>query len=250
MQERKTKPKPFENSLSALAQLALRESGAEGYAIFRRLPESRGLASQSAAGVRIEEAAITQPSPTIQVWGLEPDGILAFQFADETRSRRARAQLDPIVASIEAVWSAAETIGRYRELATQVAELETRLMDSRISDRVRGFLRNQGAPIPVDAIVRHVEGVLRPATTTRVLEQMTQDLEEEVEERRLTNRAKAILQSVHGMSEEEAHTHLRQVSRKTRRKLKDVALALIENHRQPATTGLRNGPVDIHSESY
>jgi AmiR/NasT family two-component response regulator len=82
----------------------------------------------------------------------------------------------------------------------------------------------------VDAIARHVEGVLRPASTGRVLEQLTKDLEEEVEERRLTNRAKAILQSVHGMSEEQAHMHLRQTSRKTRKKLKDVAVDLIERH--------------------
>jgi AmiR/NasT family two-component response regulator len=72
-----------------------------------------------------------------------------------------------------------------------------------------------------------------------VLEQLTRELEEEVEERRLTNRAKAILQSVHGMSEEQAHAHLRQTSRKTRRKLKDVAVELIERH--TARENLRTG---------
>jgi len=91
-------------------------------------------------------------------------------------------------------------------------------MDSKIADRVRGFLSNRGETSPVDAISRHVEGVLKPASTGRVLEQLTKELEEEVEERRLTNRAKAILQSVHGMSEEQAHMHLRQTSRKTRKK--------------------------------
>jgi AmiR/NasT family two-component response regulator len=69
-----------------------------------------------------------------------------------------------------------------------------------------------------------------PTVTGRVLEQLTKELEEEVEERRVTNRAKAILQSVHGMSGEQAHMYLRQTSRKTRKKLKEVAADLIESH--------------------
>ena len=43
-------------------------------------------------------------------------------------------------------------------------------------------------------------------------------------------RAKAILQKSQGMSEEEAHAHLRVVSRKSRRRVKDVARQVIEQH--------------------
>jgi len=230
MQQRKAKQKPFQNSLSALAQVALRETGAEGYALFRKSSDGDRLVRHDSGGADIAEDAVTSGRSGVVVYKLGGDGVLAFAFGEEPKSRQVRLELDRIAASIEAVWTAAQTAGRYSELASEVADLETRLLDSKIADRVRGYLSNRGEASPVDAIARHVEGVLRPASTGRVLEQLTKDLEEEVEERRLTNRAKAILQSVHGMSEEQAHMHLRQTSRKTRKKLKDVAVDLIERH--------------------
>jgi hypothetical protein len=230
MQDRKARPKPFQNSLSALAQVAMRETGADGYAFFRRNPDAQSLTRHDAGGIRIGEEAIASQLAHVVTYKMGTDGVLAFVFQDETRVGRARPQLDRIAASIDAVWSAAQTAGRYSELASEVADLEVRLMDSKIADRVRGLLGNPGDSSPLDAIARHVEGILRPASTGRVLEELSRSLEEEVEERRLTNRAKAILQSVHGMSEEQAHAHLRQTSRKTRRKLKDVAVDLIERH--------------------
>jgi hypothetical protein len=230
MQQRKAKQKPFQNSLSALAQVAARETGAEGYALFRNSSDGRSLIRHDSGGTEIAEDAVANGGPGVVVYRLGTDGVLAFAFQEDAVTRRVRPELDRIAASIEAVWIAAQTAGRYSELASEVADLETRLLDSKIADRVRGYLSNSGEVSPVDAIARHVEGVLRPASTGRVLEQLTKDLEEEVEERRLANRAKAILQSVHGMSEEQAHTHLRQTSRKTRKKLKDVAVDLIERH--------------------
>ena len=230
MQERKTRPKPFQNSLSALAQFAVRETGADGYALFGKNQNGQSLVRQDAFGTAIDESAITSGVARVVTYRMGADGILAFAFQDETRARQVRAQLDRIAASIEAVWSAAQTTGKYSELASEVADLEVRLMDSKIADRVRGILGNRSDSDPLEAITRHVEGVLRPASAGRVMEQLSRTLEEEVEERRLTNRAKAILQSVHGMSEEQAHAHLRQTSRKTRRKVKDVAVDLIESH--------------------
>ena len=63
-------------------------------------------------------------------------------------------------------------------------------MDSKIADRVRGYLSNRVEPSPVDAIHGMWRAFCGPPSTGRVLEQLTRDLEEEVEERRLTNRAK------------------------------------------------------------
>jgi hypothetical protein len=234
MQERKIQPRPFQNSLSALAQVALRETGADGYAYFRKDPDRHTLLRLDAFGIGISEDSVANATAGVVpdkmvIYKIGADGILAFVFQEEARSRQARPRLDRIAASIEAVWSAAKAAGRYSALANEVAEMEAHLMDSRIADRVRGLLGDSGEASPVEAIARHVEAVLRPAATGRMLEELSRNLEEEVEERRLTNRAKAILRSVHGMSEEQAHTHLRQISRKTRRKLKNVALDLIEN---------------------
>jgi len=132
--------------------------------------------------------------------------------------------------AIEAVWTAAQITARYSELASHVADLEARLLDARISDRVRGLLSHPGSPDALDAIVRHVDGVLNPKTGRRTLEKLSEELEEQVEERRLTNRAKTILQVVHGMSEEQAHIHLRRTSSRTRRKIRDIAQDLIQNY--------------------
>jgi hypothetical protein len=165
------------------------------------------------------------------------DGVLAFAFHDDAHLREVRPQLDRIAGTIEAVWRAAHAVEEYSQLANHVTELETSLMDAKIADRTLGFLVTRGHD-PIEGIVRHVEGVLRETPTRRTLQQISQELEEEVEERRLVGRAKLILQKAQKMSEEEAHAHLRVVSRKSRRRLKDVAREVIDQHsvEEPCTT--------------
>ncbi len=234
-QDRKADPKPFENSLSALAQVAVRESGAKGYALFRKDAGSSAVIRIVAEGAAISAPDIADGLKNIAVYEMAASGLLAVAFEDEARLHEARPRLERIASAIQTVWKAAQESAEYSELASQVADLESRLMDSKIADRVRGLLSqyqnnsrsNSGA---VDTIEKHVEGVLRPPSAKRLLRQLAHELEEEVEERRLTNRAKAILRSVHGMSEEQAHEHLRRASRQSRRKLKDIATDLIERH--------------------
>jgi len=217
--ERKSKPGPFQNSLTALAQVAQEGSGAEGYAFFRRRADAEELTPHIAAGKSVDSGhVVTYP--------LGDDGVFALVFADSARRGRA----EGIVAAIASVWTAARSTPRYSELASHVADLETRLLDSRISDRVRGYLSAEGQSGAFETIIRHVQSVLSPKPAESALEKLSQELEQEVEERRLTNRAKAILRSVHGMSEEQAHVHLRQTSRKTRRKIKEIAEDLIRNY--------------------
>jgi hypothetical protein len=229
--------RPFQHSLSALAQVAMREAGADGYALFRRVPENRTWVRQDGCGSVIPEDALERASSpdnansSVVTYALGTEGVLAFVFHNHARFREVRPKLDRVAGIIEAVWRAAHARERYAQLASQVAELELRLMDSKIADRARGLLLNPGESTPVELIVRHVEGVLRERSTRRILEQIAQELEEEVEERRLAGRAKAILQSVQGMSEEDAHAHLRLVSRNSRRRLKDVAREVIGRHR-------------------
>jgi AmiR/NasT family two-component response regulator len=233
MQQLTAKAKPFQNSLSALAQVAMREAGADGYAFFQKTTEA--LIRQDAAGSVIAEDVFT--SPLVVTYALGADGVLAFTFRDDVRSREARPQLNRLAGTIEALWRAAHTVEEYSQLAHHVAELETSLMDAKIADRTLGFLLTRGQD-PIEAITRHVEGVLRETSTRRTLQQISQELEEEVEERRLVGRAKAILQKSQKMSEEEAHAHIRVVSRKSRRRLKDVALEVIEQNseEEPCTT--------------
>lgn len=80
----------------------------------------------------------------------------------------------------------------------------------------------------IGTIVRHVESVLRPGQLRTVLDELTEELEQEIGERELASRAKAVLQSRYGMSEDQAHVHLRLVSRKSRKRLRDVARDVLE----------------------
>jgi AmiR/NasT family two-component response regulator len=75
----------------------------------------------------------------------------------------------------------------------------------------------------IDTIVRHAESVLRPSQLRTALGQFTKEIEQELAERELAARAKAVLQSRYGMSEDQAHVHLRLVSRQSRKRLRDVA---------------------------
>ncbi|MBV8845079.1 MAG: ANTAR domain-containing protein [Bryobacterales bacterium] len=211
---------PFRNSLSALASIAMRESGADGYAYF-------GPQRLDGGGVVIEENAIAGPSTGVRVYRLG-EALLAFSFFSSARLQESAARLDRMVDTIRMVWTASESAEHYSDLIGRVNELETRLLDSKIADRARGFLSAASQSDLAGAISKHVGTILRPTETRRVLEKIVQDLEEEVEERRVAALAKGILQGAAGLTEEQAHAHLRALSRRSRKPLKDVALDLIQ----------------------
>jgi hypothetical protein len=137
--------------------------------------------------------------------------------------------LERIAEAIEEVWRLSLLAATYARNAARIGELESQLADSKIADRARGMLAGSTPPRDaVDTIVRHVESVLRPGPLGTALEQRNEELEQEIAERELTNRAKAVLHSRYGMSEDQAHLHLRLVSRKSRKRLRDVARNLLE----------------------
>lgn len=215
--------KPFQASLSALALIAQREAGAAGYAFFQRDRDGK-LTRQDQGGAEIRESDVVGAS-TVDTYPLgNGDGILALVF--DGREHR---KPGSILEAIAAVWTAARRTGQYSQLANELADLEARLMDSKIADRASG-LSGHPDPVSIEAISRHVESVLRPLPARRALEQLSRDLEQEVEERRLANQAKTILRSFHGMSEEEAHAHLRKASRQSRRPLREIAVEVIDRH--------------------
>lgn len=235
-----TEAQPFRNSLSALAQVAMRMVGAEAYGLFRKKPETRILERQETGGVSLGELIVAEglslleldrsrADHTVVQYAMGFQGSLAFWFRDSAHAREVRPQLDRIAGTMEEVWNAAHGSDRYVRLAREVADLETVLRDSKISERARGLLTLHRHD-QIEAITRHVEGILRETSTRRILQAISQDLKEEIEERKLTGRAKEILQNEHKMSEEEAYTHLRLASRQSRRRLKDVARSVIERH--------------------
>ena len=154
---------------------------------------------------------------------------VAFGFGAVAEAVQSRPQLDRIAATIQTIWAASAE--RYSDFIGRIASLESRLLDSKIADQARGFLTNRADSDPTAMIAKHVDGVLRPTPTRRMLEHVVSELEQEIEERMLAGQAKQILQTIQGISEEQSHAQLRLLSRKSRRRLKEVAEQVIrEQH--------------------
>ena len=218
-------------SLQPLAQIALKEVGAEGYAIYQVDPETEARELKLAGGAPVPESS--GAGFAVDWFPLRADdavtGIVAFVFRGRAISPTAHAVLERIAGAIEEVWRLSLLPATYARNAARIGELETELADSKIADRARGMLANGAAPRGgVDTIIRHVESVLRPGQLGTVLGQLNQEFEQEIAERELANRAKAVLQDRYGMSEDQAHVHLRLVSRKSRKRLRDVARDVLE----------------------
>lgn len=216
-------------SLEPLTMIAAREAGADGCAIHQF----------DAAGQRQETFSWGAQPPeggatgfTVASFPLRADeassGVLTFVFRGAVIPPRAQSLLERIAAVIEEVWRLTEVPAMYARSAARIGELETALADSKIADRARGLLAHPVDPNAInndaiDTIVRHVESVLRPSQLRTALGQFTKEIEQEIAERELAARAKAVLQSRYGMSEDQAHVHLRLVSRQSRKRLRDVA---------------------------
>jgi hypothetical protein len=217
------------HSLEPLALLALRESGADGYALYemdRENGSARLIASYGLALPGPEEKGVYVVSLSLFA-DTRVFGILSFTFRSEIASRNASPLLARAAHAIEAVWRLAHLRRAYADAAARVGELEAALADSKIADRARGLLEGAAEPGSIGIMERHVEVVLRAARSGQALETAFRDLEDELEERRLTAVAKSILRQTYGMSEEQAHMHLRSLSRNSRRPLKEIARELI-----------------------
>lgn len=229
-QERSEDTPAVPQSLKPLALIAVKNAGADGFAIYRVNPGTGLREAVLAWGVPVPESNsgrfATASYPLRGGEGAE--AILAFVFQDKAIDDHARAILARISLAIESVWCLTSIPGAYARKAARIGELETELADAKIADRARGLVATAGtSEDAVDIITRHVESVLRPGQLATELVQLAADVEQQIEDRSLANRAKYMLQSQHGMSEDEAHVHLRLVSRQSRKRLSDVARELL-----------------------
>jgi hypothetical protein len=215
-----------------MALIAVQEAGADGYAFYLVDSETQAREVKFAGGVPVPEAG--ESGITVDSFPLRPDeavtGVLVFVFRRAAVSPAEHTILERIAGVMEGVWRSSLMPAVYARSAARIGELEAELVDSKIADRARGMLA-AGAPAQdaIDTIVRHAESVLRPSQLRTVLGQLTEEIEQEIAERELANQAKAILQRRYGMSEDQAHVHLRLVSRKSRKRLRDVARDVLEN---------------------
>jgi hypothetical protein len=223
---------PFEDSLSVLALAAMQDAGAVGVACFR-YAEAGEFLRVFEFGSFIEEPAHSDlGAPTTVRFPLHREGvhdaILAFRFSTKEQSDAIRDRLVRFVVTIQKVWEAQSIPQSYRKTMECIIDMEMKLADSKIASHVRGVLRENAGRTSADAIFRHVETVLRPSSTMRALNQIHRELQEKVEERNWTVRAKTILQDSRGMTEEEAYSQLRKFSRQSRKRFAEIARDVVE----------------------
>jgi len=215
-------------SVESLALLAMREAGADGYAVHSLDPRALNFSY----GVPVDAAGAS-----VAAFPLDATAIISFVFLNKPIAAETRAQLERIAIQIEAVWRLAEIPQSCATLAARVGELEAELADSKITSRVRGLLDNHAdTKFEPSLIEQHVENVLRANQLKRVLEELARDLEEKIAERSLIAEAKSVLHSLHGMSEQEAHYQLQAISRKSRKPIKQVAREFVEARRTAASS--------------
>jgi ANTAR domain len=222
---------PLPRSLQPLAEIGLQKAGAAGYAIYQLDPRTNARELKFAAGAPVPETR--QEGFTVTSFPLraadEATGVLSFVFRGTAVSPGAQSILERIAGAIEEVWRLPLAPQTYARNAARIGALEAELADSKIADRASGLLAAGQPPADaIDTIARHVESVLRPGQLATVLEELIGEVQREIAERDLANRAKALLQSRYGMSEDQAHVHLRVVSRKSRKRLRDVARDLLD----------------------
>jgi len=234
-------------SITALARIALRESGADGCTIFLKDSSTGEIEAAFEEGTKVPISGLAGGDPSILSYPLRTgdaiDGILAFALLQTEKRTSGRAQLDQMAITIENVWSSRFYPESTRTLVKQIVKRERELVQAKILDRALGVLAKEPNSTGVDSIARHVESVLRPSKSLLLLQQLLKELEQEIEERHFARQAKAILQATRGMSEEEAHIYLQTMSRQTRKPIKVIAADLIEKENgtaQYAATGAFN----------
>jgi hypothetical protein len=154
-----------------------------------------------------------------------PAGSLAFVFRSSEISEDKLSILSRFARIIETVQALPHTTA---SLAARIGTLDAELAGIKIAERARGILAGTlPQPEAIETLVSHVERVLEGRQFGSVLEQMLPDLEDQLATKRAVLRAKALLESRHGMSEEQAYFHLRVKSRSTRRRLSEVAQELL-----------------------
>ena len=178
-------------------------------------------------------------SATASVMGRRPrfpihvDGIhvatLELAFDEYPIPEKKPILLDQMAAAIEAV----ETLPQSTAIMTaRAARHNVEFAEIEISERARGLLAQDVDPDQaVCAIVRRVEQVLERRHLSNLFAQLLPQLEERVAEPKLLVKAKSLLKDPHDMSEEQACLHLKNCSRSSHKRLRELAGETISQHR-------------------
>jgi ANTAR domain len=215
-------------SFAPLALLAMRETGADGY-VLEAYENDAGPVRLSTCGVTVpagKQEGLSVARFALRVQNREA-GSLAFVFRAPAVPAQAWRTLERVARTLESIWCLYVPPDRAIDLVTGIARQQAELADLKIADRAHGFLHHP-EPGAGETMALHVECVLSARRFEAMLEQFSRDLEEQIEERRVITQAKNLLEATQGFTEDEAHAQLRLSSRRSRRRLVEVARQLIE----------------------
>jgi hypothetical protein len=152
-------------------------------------------------------------------------GLLNFGWQSQTTLNQVQTRSAvEIAASVTSVLLRTRQASLTIHLANRINHLQAELADGKITDRARGILHEGSGRFDLGGVMRqHVNRVLEGSDVLSLLSQEVAKLEVELKNRQVISQAKQFLQQAHHLSEEEAYLQLRNTSRKSRRRLLDIA---------------------------
>ena len=230
-----------QESISALAQLAIRYSGANSYGLYVLDPSTGAVRLRSSAGPRpptpddltINVSLSQRQGRSVRSYPLRVSGsvvgMLAFSFGGTPVPAERIGILDRMARAIETLFCLPCVA---KQLFDRVNGVETEIVTDKIGTRAQGLLDGvpQGeAPHEeaIDVIERHVESVLRSSRLWTALERLLHDGEEELAERRAYCSNQDLTPGSAWHDGTEAYQHLRNASRRSRKPIPALARELI-----------------------
>jgi AmiR/NasT family two-component response regulator len=214
-------PETLLKSVAVIADLAVRHTGAQGYALYGPQPDLAepaiawgSLASASRGDYRLRADD-------------RPAGTLVFVFAADSDLARHREALGRIVKLVESLLGLFHNRKAQLRIATRISALEADLAVAKVLERANGLLNAEPGTDLIEALDRHLQKVLASCEFQQELESRLGNLERRMAERGSTVRAKSLLQSRLGLSEQQAYGYLRVASRRRRKKMGEIALDIL-----------------------
>jgi hypothetical protein len=228
MENKETNP-IVPKSLQALARLGMQAAKADGFALDRLGLNGDSWQREISEGVAVPYTRIDNLSVVRYALNSEQIAALSFVFTGQAISREAKSTLAQIAGAAEAVWRVWTVRTAYLRHAFQVARLEAELVDAKVADRANALLdKGDLHGNPIEVICRSIQNIVRPYQLGPVLESLVAEMEQEVSDYALIRQAKEMLEERQSLTEAQAYSRLRQLSRQTRRRLPDIASELIE----------------------
>jgi len=231
------RPTPRRRSLETLAMLALRATGAGGYALYEADAATGALHRRAGCGSEVlgrnpleaeRELPVLEKLRFPLRTGPRMAGLLEFFIAKDNLTPEKLLILERTSRLVEAVLGGFQEVDTHIQLAAQISELEAELADEKIAERAAGILETGVNLHAMDAIENHIHKVLAARKLRSILDGLLTEFSRRVSERKLTSQAKAFLQARQGLSEEQAYLHLRAASRRNRRPMSEIARQVLD----------------------